>query len=128
MRSLRRRFELFCRVSAFALLGWLLGDSLIPSASRRSERASSNEVASRLSQWTRVQPNVALHATLESVPDAWIVDWLAALAHSGRTMTWSGAPIAVAMSAEALADPNGGVRIDVAAPERSRVVLRDDAS
>src|SRR5215211_239374 len=117
MRSLRRRFELFCRVGAFALLGWLLGGSLIPSASRRSERGSSNDVSSLLGQWTRAQPNVALHATLEIVPDPWIVDWLAALAHSGHAVTWSGAPIAVAMSVEALADPNGGVRIDVAAPE-----------
>src|SRR5215217_1105317 len=100
MRSLRSRFEFFCRVGAFALLGWLLGSSLLPSAGRRSERASNSDIAARLNQWTRAQPNVALHAAVAHVPDPWVVDWLAALAHSGHAVTWSGSPPAVAMSAE----------------------------
>jgi len=48
MRSLRRRFEIGCRVAAFALLGWLLGSSVIPSTPPSLERASVTEVASRL--------------------------------------------------------------------------------
>ena len=37
MRSPRSRFELACRVGVFALLGWLLGASVIPSSGRRAE-------------------------------------------------------------------------------------------
>ena len=62
-----------------------------------------------------------------SAPDAWIVDWLAALGHSGHPVTWSGSPPAVAISAAALVDPQGGARIDVAAPAGESVALRDAA-
>lgn len=117
-----------CRFAAFALLGWLLGDSIIPSSARRLERASAGTIGSRLSSWTRARVNVSLHADLATTPDAWIVDWLAALEHSGHAVTWSGTPPAVAVSAEALADPRGSVRIDVAAPSRTPIVLRDAAS
>ena len=128
MRSRRSNFELGCRLAAFALLGWLLGESLIPSPERRLERASTTAIGSRLAEWTRAPSSVRLHADLATTPDAWIVDWLAALAHSGHAVTWSGSPPAVAMSSEALADPRHGVRVDVAAPSRTPVVLRDSAS
>jgi len=71
---------------------------------------------------------VALHTESATSPEAWIVDWLAALGHSGHAVTWSGGPPAVAMSVEALPDPNGAMRIDVATPAQTSVVLRDDAS
>ena len=128
MRSRRKNLELACRLAAFAVLGWLIGGSLIPVASRALERASSNTVAGRLPEWTRTPSNVLLHADLVTTPDAWIVDWLAALQHSGHAVTWSGSPPAVAMSSEALADPRGSVRIDVAAPSGTSVRIRDSAS
>ena len=52
--------------------------------------------------------------------DGWVVDWLSALRHSGHVVSWSGSPPALALAAEALPDPGGDVRIDVAAPERRR--------
>jgi len=128
MRSRRSTFELACRLAAFALLGWLLGDSLIPSRGRRMERASAATIGSRLAAWTRMPPTVRLHADLATTPDAWVIDWLTALSHSGHAVTWSGSAPAVAMSSEPLADPNGATRIDVAAPARTLVVLRDSAS
>ena len=128
MRSRRRVFELACRLAAFALIGWLLGDSILPANGRRVERAPSTAIGSRLSAWTRAPANVQLHADLATVPDDRVVDWLAALGHSGHPVTWSGAPPALAMAAEPLADPRGSVRIDVAAPSQSAMVLRDDAS
>jgi hypothetical protein len=128
MRSPRSTFELACRLAAFGLLGWLLGGSLIPSTTRRLERASTSGIAARVATWTRTPPNVRLHADLTTTPDPWIVDWLAALGHSGHAVTWSGSPPAVAMSSEPLADPRGSVRVDVAAPTHTRVVLRDSAS
>jgi hypothetical protein len=128
MRSRRSDFELGCRLAAFALLGWLLGESVLPSPGPRLERAQMRAVSSRLATWTRAPSNVRLHADLATTPDARVIDWLAALAHSGHAVTWSGSPPAVAMSAEAVADPSGSVRVDVAAPSHTPVVLRDSAS
>jgi hypothetical protein len=128
MRSPRSTFELVCRLAAFGVLGWLLGGSLMSSPTRRLERASTNGIAARVAVWTRTTPNVRLHADLTTTPDPWIVDWLAALGHSGHGVTWSGSPPAAAMSSEAVADPRGSVRVDIAAPAYTRVVLRDSAS
>ncbi|MDB4874615.1 MAG: hypothetical protein JWM41_1061 [Gemmatimonadetes bacterium] len=115
-------------MAAFALLGWLLGTSVFPSTGRRVERATEATVAARLAAWTRTAPNVALHGDFATTPETWAIDWLAALGHGGHAVSWSGSPPAVAMSAEALSDPSGGTRIDVAAPAGARVLLRDDAS
>jgi hypothetical protein len=71
---------------------------------------------------------ITLHTELLTSPEPWVIDWLAALRHSGHAVTWSGSPPAVAMSVEALADPNGATRIVVASPPQTTVVLRDDAS
>ena len=128
MRSRRRVFELACRLATFALVGWLLGDSILPANGRRLERAPSTAIGSRLSTWTRASANVQLHADLATVPEDRVVDWLVALRHSGHSVTWSGSPPALAMAAEQLADPRGSVRIDVAAPSQSAMMLRDDAS
>lgn len=127
MRSRRSRFELACRVGAFGALGWLLGGSLIPSSGRRLDRATSNDVASRLAAWTRAPRRVALHGDFATTtPDAWAIDWLAALRHSGHAVSWSGAPPSVAMSSDAVREPDGGIRVDVAAPQGAVIALRDD--
>ncbi len=127
MRSPRRWLEWACRVGAFALLGWMLGQSIVPTPGRALDVAPGSAIAARLPDWTRAPSSVSLHATFASAPNAWIVDWLAALGHSGHPMTWSGSPPAVAISAAALVDPQGGARIDVAAPAGESVALRDDA-
>lgn len=128
MRSPRSTFESACRVGAFAIIGWMLGASVFSSVARRTQRATAAELPQQLPAWTRSAPSVALHGELPTAPEAWVVDWLAALRHSGHTVSWTGTPPAVAMSAEALPDPNGGVRIELAAPESSTVVLHDDVS
>jgi hypothetical protein len=125
MRSRRSRFEIACRIAAFGLIGWLLGDSVIPSTPRTLDRATGADVATRLAAWTRAPATTALHGVFPSTPDGWVVDWLAALRHSNHAVSWSGSPPALAVAVEALSDPNGGVRIDVAAPQGSTVVLDD---
>jgi hypothetical protein len=125
MRSRRSRFEIACRFAAFGLIGWLLGDSVIPSTPRTLDRATGADVATRLAAWTRAPATTALHGVLPNTPDGWVVDWLAALRHSNHAVSWSGSPPALAVAVEALSDPNGGVRIDVAAPQGSTVVLHD---
>jgi hypothetical protein len=84
MRSRRNLLELGCRLGAFAILGWLLGIALTPRAARRTERATAATLAEALPTWTRAGGRVALHAELNTVPNAWTIDWLAALARAGR--------------------------------------------
>jgi len=128
MRSPRSQLEFACRVGVFALLGWLLGASLIPSTGRRAEAVAGAALESRLARWTRRPLGDALHVNLDATPSAWAVDWLAALQHSGHSVTWTGNPAALAISADAVADPRGGARIEIAAPTNAKVVVRDDAS
>jgi hypothetical protein len=128
MRSRRNLLELGCRLGAFAILGWLLGIALTPRAARRTERATAATLAEALPTWTRAGGRVALHAELNTVPNAWTIDWLAALARAGRPVSWTGSPPAVAIVAEPLVDPEGGARIDVAAPRAATVVVSDDLS
>jgi len=128
MRSLRRRLELACRIGAFALIGWMLGASVIPSTGRRVERATTAQLESRLPKWTRSPSATVLHGDFAAAPSPWVSDWLAALKRSGHVVTWSGSPPALALTAEALADPRGGARIDVAGPAGASVAIHDDAS
>jgi hypothetical protein len=128
MPSPRSRFESACRVGAFAVLGWMLGGSLITSKVARIERIDGKNVAAQLPALTRSASIAPLHVNLAVAPEAWTTDWLGALAHSGRSVTWSGTPAAIAMSTEPLVDPNGGVRIDIAAPNGSVVAVHDEAS
>jgi hypothetical protein len=128
MPSPRSRFETACRIGAFAVLGWLLGTSIIPVGRPRVERLAASALAERLPSLTRSSANMAIHVAVATAPPTWEADWLRALDHSARLVTWSGTPPAVAMSVEPIADPDGGVRVAVAAPAGGSVVLRDDAS
>ena len=92
------------------------------------ERATAAQLESRLATWTRSASGVSVHGDFNAVPSSWAMDWLAALRHSGHVVTWSGSPPALALTAEALVDPRGGARVDVAAPVGASVAIRDDAS
>jgi len=128
MPSLRSRLEMWCRVAAFGVLGWLLGGSFFTSSNRRIERANTQNVAAHLESWTRAPSTTTLHLDLTAVPETWVVDWLAALRHSNHLVNWSGSPPAVALVTEPVSDPEGGVRIDIAAPTGADVVVRDEGS
>src|SRR6185437_7884477 len=128
MRSPRSRFESVCRVGAFAVLGWMLGGSLITSKVARVEQIDGKRLATQLPVVTRSASIAPLHVPVTSTPESWATDWLGAIAHAGRGVTWSGSPAPIAITTEPLVDPSGGVRIDVAAPNGSVIVLHDDAS
>jgi hypothetical protein len=53
-------------------------------------------------------------------------DWLRALAAAGTSITWDGDVPALAIAAEAMADPRGSVRLSVAAPAGVTVHVADD--
>ncbi|MGH7618408.1 MAG: hypothetical protein ACREPM_14395 [Gemmatimonadaceae bacterium] len=122
------RFEFACRVGVFALVGWLLGASVFPSGGRRGETVNAIDVPARLPGWTRLPASVALHVDMDATPEPWVTDWLAALERSGRSVTWTGSPTPLAVSAEAVADPRGGTRVNVVAPAGTSVIIRDDVS
>jgi hypothetical protein len=50
------------------------------------------------------------------------------LRHSNHLVTWSGSPPPLVVAAEALPDPEGGVRVDVSAPSGADVVVSDEGS
>lgn len=125
MPSPRSRFELACRIATFGVIGWMLGTSLVPLAGRRVQRAANADVGAALPAWTRLPPTVSLDAAFDTTPRGWVADWLAALRHSGHVVSWHGSPPPVAISSEAVPDPAGGLRVDIAGPEGARVVLRD---
>lgn len=127
MRSPRSRLETALRIGAFAAIGWMFGQSLRPNSGVRVDRARGVDVASHLAAWTRQPSNVALHTQLDAVPDDWVVDWLAALKHSGRVVTWSGSPPAIAVAADAVAGPVASVHIAFAGPDGALISVRDDA-
>lgn len=127
MRSPRRRLEIGCRIGAFALLGWLIGTSVFPVPRRVVERASSADLATRLPSWTRMPSSVSLHASIDAAPSPFAIAWLAALRHAGHGVSWSGSPPAAAVAAESMVEPNGGIRVNVAAPGGSRLTLADAA-
>lgn len=127
MRSPRKRIELGCRISAFALLGWLIGTSIFPAPRRVVERASSAELPARLPAWTRTPATVALHSTLDGGASPRAITWLAALRHAGHSVTWSGSTAPAVVVAEPVVEPNGGIRVNVAAPQDSRVTVADMA-
>ena len=118
MRSLRSRFEVGVprrRVRAARLAARQRASFRRAPRDARA-RIDDARSQSRLDAWTRAPANAALHGDFATTPRRWVVDWLAALRHSGHVVTWSGSPPALALAAEALADPGGGARIDVAAP------------
>jgi hypothetical protein len=127
MPSPRSRLETACRIGAFGLLGWLLGTSIVPSATRRVERVTPTNVEDRMAEITRGSSSSVVHFDASQIPDAWVTDWLAALQRGGRQVTWSGNAAEVMLAAQPEIDPAGGVHVDVSAPAGSTVMLRDDA-
>ena len=91
------------------------------------ERAPSADLPTRLTAWTRTPTSVSLHANLDAAPSPLAITWLAALRHAGHGVSWNGSPPAAVVVAEPFVEPNGGVRVNVAAPSSERVTLADAA-
>jgi hypothetical protein len=123
-------------VGAFALLGWLIGTSLVRSPVQRVEHIAActrntpgcdQKLADRLIALTSARGDV-IHLDAPLAPVPWMTDWLAALGRAGVPVTWSGAPPGALLSAEAVAGPGAGARVEVAAPAGTIVHIRDTAS
>lgn len=123
--------EWLLRLAALGLLGWCAwaafdgGRAAVgASTTAGAQRPSSDD----LRAWSRDPDLAALHLALDSIPDATTRDWLRALNGAGTRVTWSGDVPAVAIAAEPVADPRGGVRVSVAAPSGTRVRIADEVA
>lgn len=127
----RRGAEWLLRAAALGLLGWCLyaavagrratGGTTLATAVDTAPAAAGEQLAA----WTRDAGLARLHVSLAAAPEAVTRDWLHALDGAGTDVTWDGDVPAVAIAAEATADPRGSVRLSVAAPEGVTVHVAD---
>lgn len=123
----RAALEWLLRVVSIVLLGLLLLRVLHPEqAERGAIVAGTDAMHSALASWTIGAPP-ALHVNLASVPSPQERDWLRALSRAGTIVTWQGDHVpATATTITRMVDPVPMWRAVIAAPQGSRVVMRDD--
>lgn len=115
------------RAISIAALAWMLWSSLGNDATAVRQSASSTNLMSALSDWTReaiAPPRIAV--SLDSAPVPAVRDWLAALAASGSEVSWSGDLPAVGIGVQPVPSPAGGLSVLIAAPSGARAALRDE--
>jgi len=117
--------ERIARIIALALLGWSALSVFRPAAAGL-ERASGNEVADRIRGWSAQSAPSRVHVRLDSLGSPAWSDWLRAIADAGTAVGWDApAIVPLAVTADPVADPEGGTRVLVAAPAGSIVFLED---
>lgn len=110
---------------ALAVLAWLLVRSLGAPAPGPAERAAAAELPRALARWSTVDRPSRIHVLVDADVAPATLAWLSALARTGTPVTWEGHPVPVAAIDDPLADPAGGSRVFVAAPEGTAVTLDD---
>ncbi|HWZ57807.1 MAG TPA: hypothetical protein VNW46_02435 [Gemmatimonadaceae bacterium] len=123
------------RITAVALLIWVVWRVLCPAQPRVAEQVDARALHGALTRWSTRAPPRRVHVTLApgSVLPGFQRQWLVALRRNGVRTTWGqpigtpiGAPLlATAIDLEPVADPRGGTRVNVAAPAGSQVTVQD---
>ncbi len=115
------------RVVSIAILAWMLWLSLDRTPGDRVVAARSANLSTALRDWSvdGIAPDRA-QIQLDSTPTPIARDWLRALGSSGSHVTWKGNLPAAAISAQAIASPQGGIRVLTSAPNAHRVSVEDD--
>jgi hypothetical protein len=111
---------------AAALLIWGLLQSVRRAPPVRSDSADAGTLHAALVRWSTVAAPTSVHVELDSVPTPADRDWLTALPGAGTQVGWDSRalrPLALAISP--VPDPAGVVRLRVAAPRGTAIVLRD---
>ena len=108
-------------------LGMMLWQSLHAHSPLANDEISAGTLTGMLPRWsvTPVPPR-RIDIQLDRAPSPLERDWLKALAGAGSRIGWTGDLPAVMIATEPVASPVGGLRVRVAAPAGSDVVLRDD--
>ena len=121
---MRSRAEWALRAAALAALALLLWTSLRPANPRAAATAGHGALESTLVHATR-HPLTAIAVELDSTPGPIHRDWLAAIGAAGTEVSWRADLIPVVIGASAVPEPQGRVRVAVAARDSARVVLAD---
>jgi hypothetical protein len=125
-RDKRVVIESALHAAATVLLVLLIWKAVHASGERSTVRASSADVRRALAQWSTREAPSSAHVTFDSLPDPVVRDWLHALPSTGTETSWEGARLtASALNVEPIVDPKHSVRIWVAAPSGSGVIVRD---
>ena len=115
------------RGAVIVSLGLMLWQSLHPRSSLANDEVSARTLTGMLPRWSVTPaPPRRIDIALDSAPGPLERDWLKALAGAGSSIGWTGDLPAVMIATEPVASPTGGLRVRVAAPAGSDVVLRDD--
>src|SRR5687767_15146343 len=110
--EIRGGLEATLRGVSLVILAWLLWSSLDREEATRVAEARSGNLDAAIRDWTSagITPD---HIVLEldSTPSLLQRDWLRGLARSGSTLSWSGDITPIAVSAQRIAAPRGGMTV-----------------
>jgi hypothetical protein len=123
----RGGIELALRAVSLGLLAWIFWLSLDRGRPESKVSAGSASLAASLHEWSRrgIAPDNVV-AQLDSNPSPVERDWLRSLRGAGSVVSWSGNLPPVAVSAQPVASPRGGLRILAAAPAGTQISLSDE--
>lgn len=125
--ELRVRLEHVLRGVVIVVLAVLLWQSLHDGSDSGRQSVSARSVRNALVKWSALgRAPSGIHVQMDSMPSPLERAWLGALAGAGSSVTWSGDLPPVMIGAQPVASPAGGVKVIIAAPSGSSVVLRDD--
>ncbi len=125
-RRARVALELGLRLLALAMIALVLVRSLRPLLPAAGKRAAGPAVSSALEQWSMDPEATAGHLSFAAAPSASERDWLRALRGAGMTLGYDTPALPpLALKVAAVPDPARLLRVLVAAPESSRVEVRD---
>ncbi len=122
---MRSRVESGLRFAAFAALAWLLWGAWAEPRRAPVAAVRSGNLGVRLAEWS-VRPGAdTLVIVVERAISPVHREWLAALRQTGVAVAWSGHFTPLAMEAEPVSDPAGGLVVRAAASAGERLRLND---
>ncbi|MBA2706488.1 MAG: hypothetical protein H0U59_01615 [Gemmatimonadaceae bacterium] len=126
-KEIANKAELALRALSLGILAWMLWLSLDRGVAEQTGSAGSGNLMVALKDWTLSgSPPRRVSVQLDRVPSARERDWLAALSAGGTEVNWTGELPVVGIDVHPVASPSGGLSVLVAAPSRSRAILRDE--
>lgn len=120
--------ERIARGLALLLLLWLLVDLFRGRSEPLRASVGLQDLTAQLSRWSTAAEPASVHLESAGFIAPFQRDWLAALSGGGTRVTWGpGGGMPLALVAEPVPDPEGGVRAWIAAPSGARVLVEDPA-
>lgn len=111
---------------SLVLIAWLLWLSLDRGVRTTSASSGSIGLNASLRAWSVAgDPPDQIRLTLANVPSPRERDWIAALAGAGSKVAWTGDLPAVAVAAQPVVAPGGGITVLSAGPDGSAMLLAD---